>query len=54
MVEVWRYWEFEHPSSYVVRVIATPSGLELFAVDVLQIVAPINDDLVRSIEFRND
>lgn len=52
MVEVWRYWEFEHPSTYVVRVIATPSGLELFAVDVLQIVAPINDDLVRSIEVQ--
>jgi len=53
MVEVWRYWEFEHPSSYVVRVIATPTGLELFAVDVLQIVAPIlNDDLVRSIEVQ--
>ncbi|MBE8970966.1 hypothetical protein IQ277_33635 [Nostocales cyanobacterium LEGE 12452] len=51
MVEVWRYWEFEHPSSSVVRVIATPTGLELFAVDVLQIVAPIlNDDFVRSIE----
>ncbi|MCC5610857.1 hypothetical protein LC612_29950 [Nostoc sp. CHAB 5834] len=52
MVEVWRYWEFEHPSSSVVRVIVTPSGLELFAVDVLQIVAPINDDLVRSIEVQ--
>lgn len=52
MVEVWRYWEFEHPSTYVVRVIATPSGLELFAVDVLQIVAPINDELVRSIEVQ--
>lgn len=53
MVEVWRYWEFEHPSSYVVRVIATPTGLELFAVDVLQIVAPIlNDDFVRSIEVQ--
>ncbi|MEH2160368.1 MAG: hypothetical protein V7K38_04825 [Nostoc sp.] len=52
MVEVWRYWEFEHPSSYVVRVIATPTGLELFAVDVLQIVAPINDELVRSIEVQ--
>lgn len=53
MVEVWRYWEFEHPSSSVVRVIATPTGLELFAVDVLQIVAPIlNDDLVRSIEVQ--
>ncbi|AUB43422.1 hypothetical protein COO91_09599 (plasmid) [Nostoc flagelliforme CCNUN1] len=53
MVEVWRYWEFEHPSSSVVRVIATPTGLELFAVDVLQIVAPIlNDDFVRSIEVR--
>ncbi|WP_179070036.1 hypothetical protein [Nostoc sp. C052] len=53
MVEVWRYWEFEHPSSSVVRVIATPSGLELFAVDVLQIVAPIlNDDFVRSIEVQ--
>lgn len=51
MVEVWRYWEFEHPSSSVVRVIATPTGLELFAVDVLQIVAPILiDDFVRSIE----
>jgi hypothetical protein len=53
MVEVWRYWEFEHPSSSVVRVIATPTGLELFAVDVLQIVAPIlNDDFVRSIEVQ--
>lgn len=52
MVEVWRYWEFEHPSSSVVRVIATPTGLELFAVDVLQIVAPINDELVRSIEVQ--
>lgn len=53
MVEVWRYWEFEHPSSSVVRVIVTPSGLELFAVDVLQIVAPIlNDDFVRSIEVQ--
>ncbi|BDI20532.1 hypothetical protein ANSO36C_63340 (plasmid) [Nostoc cf. commune SO-36] len=53
MVEVWRYWEFEHPSSFVVRVIATPTGLELFAVDVLQIVAPIlNDDFVRSIEVQ--
>ncbi|MBD2730415.1 hypothetical protein H6G96_29890 [Nostoc sp. FACHB-892] len=53
MVEVWRYWEFEHPSSSVVRVIATPTGLELFAVDVLQIVAPILiDDLVRSIEVQ--
>ncbi|RCJ29895.1 hypothetical protein A6769_35215 [Nostoc punctiforme NIES-2108] len=52
MVEVWRYWEFEHPSSCVVRVIATPTGLELFAVDVLQIVAPINDNLVRSIEVQ--
>ncbi len=53
MVEVWRYWEFEHPSSSVVRVIATPTGLELFAVDVLQIVAPIlNDDFVKSIEVQ--
>jgi hypothetical protein len=53
MVEVWRYWEFEHPSSSVVRVIATPTGLELFVVDVLQIVAPILiDDLVRSIEVQ--
>ncbi|MCC5620102.1 hypothetical protein [Nostoc sp. CHAB 5715] len=52
MVEVWRYWEFEHPSTYVVRVIATPSGLELFAVDVLQIVAPaLNDDLVRLMDI---
>ena len=53
MVKVWRYWEFEHPSNSVVRVIATPTGLELFAVDVLQIVAPIlNDDFVRSIEVQ--
>ncbi|MBW4457326.1 MAG: hypothetical protein KME55_34275 [Nostoc indistinguendum CM1-VF10] len=53
MVEVWRYWEFEHPSSCVVRVIATPTGLELFAVDVLQIVAPILiNDFVRSIEVQ--
>ncbi|MCC5612013.1 hypothetical protein LC612_36100 [Nostoc sp. CHAB 5834] len=52
MVEVWRYWEFEHPSTYVVRVIATPTGLELFAVDVLQIVAPaLNDDLVRLMDI---
>ncbi|MCC5612005.1 hypothetical protein LC612_36060 [Nostoc sp. CHAB 5834] len=44
MVEVWQFWEFEHESHNIVRVIDTPSGLELFAVDVFQIIAPVLND----------
>ncbi|MCC5617370.1 hypothetical protein LC605_20220 [Nostoc sp. CHAB 5836] len=47
MVEVWQFWEFEHDSHNIVRVIDAPSGLELFAVDVFQIIAPmLNDEKV--------
>ena len=40
MANVWQFWEFEHPSGKTVRVIATPDGLEIFAEDVFQILAP--------------
>ncbi|BAY73307.1 hypothetical protein NIES23_61350 (plasmid) [Trichormus variabilis NIES-23] len=40
MGKLWQFWEFEHPSGKIVRVISTPSGLEIFAEDVLSIIAP--------------
>lgn len=47
MVPVWQFWEFEHFSNNIVRVIDAPSGLELFAIDVFQIIAPaLNDEKV--------
>ncbi|WP_196520047.1 hypothetical protein [Nostoc sp. WHI] len=53
MVEVWHFWEFEHFSTNIVRVIDAPSGLELFAVDVFQIVAPVlNDEKVTLINAK--
>jgi len=40
MTKVWTYWEFEHPLGSTVRIISTPSGLEIFAEDVFKIIAP--------------
>lgn len=40
MGRVWTYWEFDHPLGSTVRVISTPLGLEIFAEDVFQIIAP--------------
>lgn len=55
MVEVWHFWEFEHFSNHIVRVIDAPSGLELFAVDVFQIVAPVlNDEKVTLINAKTN
>jgi hypothetical protein len=53
MVEVWQFWEFEHYSNNIVRVIDAPNGLELFAVDVFQIIAPaLNDEKVALIDTK--
>ncbi|MHC5761820.1 hypothetical protein [Nostoc sp.] len=55
MVEVWQFWEFEHFSNNIVRVIDAPSGLELFAVDVFQIIAPaLNDGKVILIDAKTN
>ncbi|MBD2303817.1 hypothetical protein H6G80_30160 [Nostoc sp. FACHB-87] len=40
MVKIWTFWEFEHSSKNIIRVIDAPQGLELFAEDVFQIIAP--------------
>ncbi|WGV24197.1 hypothetical protein [Halotia branconii] len=54
MVEVWQFWEFEHYSNNIVRVIDAPNGLELFAVDVFEIVAPaFNDGKVTLIDAKS-
>ena len=55
MVPVWQFWEFEHFSNNIVRVIDAPSGLELFAVDVFQIIAPaLNDGKVILIDAKTN
>lgn len=55
MVSVWQFWEFEHFSKNIVRVIDAPSGLELFAVDVFQIIAPaLNDGKVILIDAKTN
>jgi hypothetical protein len=47
MTKVWTYWEFDHPLGSTVRVISTPSGLEIFAEDVFKIIAPeLNNEKV--------
>lgn len=40
MSEIWHPLEFEHPSGIVVHIIDVPSGVELFAVEVFQIIFP--------------
>ncbi|MBD2505006.1 hypothetical protein [Anabaena azotica] len=40
MKKIWTYWEFDHPLGSTVRVISTPSGLEIFAEDVFKIMSP--------------
>ena len=55
MVEVWQFWEFEHFSNNIVRVIDAPNGLELFAVDVFKIIAPaLNDGKVILIDAKTN
>ncbi|MBD2365359.1 hypothetical protein H6G36_30135 [Anabaena minutissima FACHB-250] len=47
MVKIWQFWEFEHSSNKIVRVIDVPSGLELFASDVFQVIAPeLNEKVI--------
>lgn len=47
MVKIWQFWEFEHSSNSIIRVIDVPSGLELFASDVFQVIAPeLNEKVI--------
>jgi len=47
MVKIWQFWEFEHSSNNIIRVIDVPSGLELFASDVFQVIAPeLNEKVI--------
>ncbi|MBD2564101.1 MULTISPECIES: hypothetical protein [Nostoc] len=47
MKKIWTFWEFDHTLGSAVRVISTPLGLEIFAEDVFQIIAPeLNNEKV--------
>lgn len=55
MTKVWTYWEFDHPLGSAVRVVSTPSGLEVFAEDVFRIVAPeLNHEKVVPLHIQSE
>ncbi|BCL40163.1 hypothetical protein [Nostoc sp. MS1] len=54
MGRIWTYWEFDHPLGMTVRIISTPLGLEIFALDVFEIVAAeLNSEKVVPINIKS-